>query len=111
MSLRDKIEEANQIAVGRIIQSDPVWIDIREAGQVIDGLEDHMILHSGPPVPYADMCALHRRGMISGVLFEGWADNPEEADQLLSGGISASKALWITIRWEPAPALSPNRLP
>ncbi len=86
MSLRDKIEEANQIAVGRIIQSDPVWIDIREAGQVIDGLEDHMILHSGPPVPYADMCALHRRGMISGVLFEGWADNPEEADQLLSGG-------------------------
>lgn len=86
MSLREKIDSANQLAVERIIHSDPVWTDIQEAGQIIDGLEDHMILHSGPPVAYEDMCALHRRGMISGVLFEGWADNAEDADRLLAGG-------------------------
>jgi hypothetical protein len=45
-----------------------------------------MILHSGPPIAYADMCPLHRRGMVSGALFEGWAKTEAEAVSLLESG-------------------------
>ena len=86
MQLKEKIQQANEKAVNRIIDSDPVWVDILPAGEVIDGLEDHMILHSGPPIAYEDMCMLHRRGMVSGVLFEGWAKTEEEAKKLLEVG-------------------------
>ena len=86
MELKEKIELANEKAVNRIIDSDPVWVDILPAGESVDGLEDHMILHSGPPVAYEDMCMLHRRGMVSGVLFEGWAKTEEEARAMLDAG-------------------------
>lgn len=94
MTLKEKINAANEEAISRIINSDPVWVDILSAGEVIDGLEDHMILHSGPPIEYKDMCMLHKRGMVSGVLFEGWADNEEEALKLIeSGAIKIDSAL------------------
>lgn len=86
MELKEKIQLANEKAAGFIIDSDPVWVDILPAGESVDGLEDHMILHSGPPIAYEDMCMLHRRGMVSGVLFEGWAKTKEEAQRLLETG-------------------------
>jgi len=94
MDIREKITAANEKAVGCIIESDSVWVDILPAGEVIDGLEDHMILHSGPPIEYKDMCMLHKRGMVSGVLFEGWAKTEQEAVNLIeSGAIKIDSAL------------------
>ena len=94
MTVKEKISAANEQAVSRIVNSDPVWVDILPAGEVIEGLEDHMILHSGPPIDYKDMCMLHRRGMVSGVLFEGWADNEADAVKLIqSGAIKIDSAL------------------
>ena len=61
-----------------MIDADPVWVDIQPAGESVEGMKDHMILHSGPPISFDQMCPLHRRGMISGVLFEGWAKTEEE---------------------------------
>lgn len=49
MDIRERIAQANQQAVACIIDSDPYWVDIRPAGECVEGLEDHMILHSGPP--------------------------------------------------------------
>lgn len=86
MDIREKINAANERAVKCIIDSDPVWVDILPAGEVIDGLEDYMILHSGPPIEYKDMCMLHKRGMISACLFEGWAKTKEEAVELIEAG-------------------------
>ena len=94
MDIREKIAAANEKAVQCIIDSDPVWVDILPAGEVVDGLEDHMILHSGPPIEYTDMCMLHKRGMVSGVLFEGWAKTEREAVALIeSGAIKIDSAL------------------
>ncbi|HML49263.1 MAG TPA: DUF1116 domain-containing protein, partial [Clostridia bacterium] len=45
-----------------------------------------MILHSGPPIDYEDMVMLHRRGMVSAMLFEGWAKDEREADARLKAG-------------------------
>lgn len=93
-TLRDRIELANREAVSRIIDGDPVWVDILPAGEVIDGLGDYTVLHSGPPIAFDDMTMLHQRGMVSGCLFEGWAKTEEEALALIrSGRIRMESAL------------------
>ena len=53
-----------------------------------------MILHSGPPVDYDDMVMLHKRGMVSAMLFEGWAKDEKEAVEIIrSGEIRIDSAL------------------
>ena len=94
MDIRERIAQANQQAVACIIDSDPYWVDIRPAGECVEGLEDHMILHSGPPVDYDDMVMLHKRGMVSAMLFEGWAKDEKEAVEIIrSGEIRIDSAL------------------
>ena len=94
MTIKEKIEQANDIAVNHIIDANPVWVDILPAGEVVDGLEPNMILHSGPPIEYKDMVFLHKRGMVSGALFEGLAKTEAEAvAKLESGEIKISSAL------------------
>ena len=41
MDIRERITQANQQAVACIIDSDPYWVDIRPAGECVEGLEDH----------------------------------------------------------------------
>lgn len=82
-TLKEKIDAANNKAVHCIIDSDPAWVDILPAGEVVDGLKDYTILHSGPPIEYDDMIKLHQRGLVSACLFEGWAKTEEEAFTLI----------------------------
>ncbi len=42
------MDMANEEAVNCIIGSDPAWIDILPAGDVVEGLSDYTIVHSGP---------------------------------------------------------------
>lgn len=84
--IRSKIEAANQKAVSCLTESDPYWVDILPAAECIKGLGDHVILHSGPPIEFKDMVALHQRGMVNAVLFEEWAKNEKEARKLLESG-------------------------
>ena len=84
--LKNKIRAANDKAVQCIIDSDPVWTDILPAGEVVEGLEDYTILHSGPPIGYDEMVMLHQRGLISACLFEGWAETQEEALECIKSG-------------------------
>lgn len=92
--MKQKIAEANKAAAACLTDNDPWWVDVLPAGEVVEGLEDHMILHSGPPVDLDDMVMLHRRGMVSAMLFEGWAKDEKEAMELLhSGEIKIDSAL------------------
>lgn len=84
--IREKADMANEEAVNCIIGSDPAWIDILPAGDVVEGLSDYTIVHSGPPISYEDMVMLHQRGLVSACLFEGWAKNEEEAVKLIRSG-------------------------
>lgn len=86
MDIKQKIEEANQAAFKRLIEADPVLVDIAPAIEVIPGLEDKMVIHSGPPVTWDAMCGAQRGAVIGEVLFEGWAGTVEEAERLLSSG-------------------------
>jgi len=49
-------------------------------------LTDKMILHSGPPIAWTQMCGAQRGAMIGVALFEGWAKDAAEAEQLLASG-------------------------
>lgn len=94
MDIKQKIAEANQRAARCLTENDPYWVDIRPAGECVEGLEDHMILHSGPPVDYENMVMLHKRGMVSAMLFEGWAKDEKEAVEIIrSGEIKIDSAL------------------
>ena len=84
--LSKKIEQANDIAANRLIQAEPVWEDVRPAGDVLEGMEDYTVTHSGPPIDYEDMVRLHQRGMVSACLFEGWAKTEEDALRLIHSG-------------------------
>ena len=86
MDLKEKIENANQVAANNIINSNPVWTDILPAGEVIEGLNDYTVIHSGPNIEFDDMVMLHKRGMVSACLFEGWAKTEEEAIKLIKSG-------------------------
>ena len=85
-TLKEKIELANQKATDNIINSNPVWVDILPAGEVINGLDDYTVIHAGPPIEYDDMVMLEKRGMVSACLIEGWAKNEDEAVELIKSG-------------------------
>lgn len=89
-----KIDEANTAAANAIINSDPYWIDISTAGKIIEGLEDKMIIHSGPPIEYDQMVKLHKEGMCHAAMLEGWAADEADAEaKIRSGEIRLTSAL------------------
>lgn len=51
MDIKEKIAQANEKTVHMLMDSDPVWVDMKPAIECVDGLEDHMILHSAPRSP------------------------------------------------------------
>jgi hypothetical protein len=83
VSVKDRVEAANEEAVARLLAADPVLIDVAPAGEVVDGLEGRMILHSGPPITWERMCGAQKGSVIGLVIFEGWATSPSEAERLL----------------------------
>lgn len=85
-ALGEKIARANEEAADMVINADPVWVDVRPAGEVVEGLGDYTVTHSGPPISFDDMVHLHQRGMVSACLFEGWATTEEEALELIRSG-------------------------
>jgi succinyl-CoA synthetase alpha subunit len=82
----DSILSANEEAYKRIVESEPIWIGVSRAGEVVQGLEKNMVLHTGPPIEIDDMHPSHRNGVIGGILFEGLADDPEDAVRKVKNG-------------------------
>ncbi len=86
MDIKQKIEAANQEATEKLIQGEPVLVDIAPAGEVIPGMEGRLITHSGPPIAWARMCGAQQGALIGQVLYEGWVKTVDEARELLGSG-------------------------
>lgn len=85
----DRISEANATAFDRLTDATAVWTDIVTAEDAIDGLEDRMLLHAGPPVTWAEMAGPQRGAVMGAAVYEDWAATPEAAAELAAdGGIS-----------------------
>ena len=83
---REKIEEANKKAVEIINNTDPYWIGVKPAKECVPGVEDGMIMHSGPDIPWERMCETQQQGGINGVMYEGYAKDEDEARKMLENG-------------------------
>jgi hypothetical protein len=81
-----RVDEANREVVRRIEASRPVAVTVAPAGEVIDGLGDRMLLHSGPAIGFDRVCDPQRRAMAAACVFEGWAVHRDEAEGLLATG-------------------------
>jgi hypothetical protein len=80
------VEFANAEAVKRLDEARPVLVDIAPAREVIPGMVDRMVLHSGPPVGWQRMSGAQRGAVIGMLLFERWAETVQEAVALLDAG-------------------------
>lgn len=82
----EKITQANEEAVRRMLDGDPVLVDVVPAAEAIPTLGERTILHSGPPIEWTRMCG-PMRGAVTGIaVFEGWAPDLETAATLAESG-------------------------
>lgn len=80
------IDEANRDAHQRMLDAQPVLIDVAPASEVIIGLEDRMLLHAGPPIEWQDMCGPMQAAVIGAIRYEGWTHTDTGAVTLLENG-------------------------
>jgi NifU-like protein involved in Fe-S cluster formation len=85
-SIAEKIEEANKLAVERIINSQPVLIGFDQAINCVPGMTKTTILHSGPPITFEKMSGPMKGAVTGALVFEGLAKDIEEAYEVAASG-------------------------
>lgn len=84
--LKEKIEKANNEAVDRLLAAQPIILGIGQAGLDIPGMTKKTILHAGPPITWERMSEPLRGAIIGGLIYEGLAENEQEARILAASG-------------------------
>lgn len=84
--LRLQIDAANRETVRRMVESTPVLVAVRPAGEVVPELRPTTILHAGPPIAWERMCEPQRRAVCGALVYEGLADSIETAASLVGAG-------------------------
>ena len=82
----DRVAAANARVVERLEGVSPCAVGVEPAGAVVPGLREGILLHSGPPVEWAEMCDPQRRALLAAAVFEGWAGDRAEAARMLAAG-------------------------
>ncbi|HPA78630.1 MAG TPA: DUF1116 domain-containing protein [Kiritimatiellia bacterium] len=81
-----QIEKANKKAMDIILRGMPRVIGLARAIDVIPGMKKNLFLHSGPPITWARMCGPMRGAMMGGLIYEGMAKTPAEAEKYAKSG-------------------------
>jgi len=84
-----RIDEANRKAYERYLGAQPRLVDFVLAREAIPALTERRILHSGPPIAWADMCGPQQGAICGAILYEGWAASLEAAEKLAASGAVA----------------------
>jgi hypothetical protein len=84
-----RIEQANRTAFERYLAAQPRLVDFVLARDAIPALTERRILHSGPPIAWADMCGPQQGAIAGAILYEGWASTLEAAEKLAASGAVA----------------------
>jgi Protein of unknown function (DUF1116) len=82
----ERVEAANAAAVERLEAVRPRAVTVARAGDVVPGLEDGVLLHSGPPIAFERACDPQRRALVAACVLEGWAGDCDGAQRVLAGG-------------------------
>ena len=84
-----RIENANRVAYERYLGAQPRLVDFVLARDAMPALAERRILHSGPPIAWAEMCGPQQGAICGAILYEGWAQTLEAAEKLAaSGGVA-----------------------
>lgn len=84
--IKNEIEKANQIAVDRMMESDPVWVGMGLARKVIPGMNETTFLHAGPPIDWERMSGPMKGAIMGAAIYEGWAQDRAQAERLARSG-------------------------
>ncbi len=82
----DQIDAANAKVMDIILRGMPQLVGLARAIDVIPGMTPDLILHAGPPIGWERMCGPMRGAVIGGLIYEGKATTPEEAERLAASG-------------------------
>lgn len=83
----NSIDEANRAVIDKISGSAPFLVDVVPAKDRIKEFEGRkLLLHAGPPIKWENMTGPMQGSCIGAALFEGWADNEKDAEEMLSNG-------------------------
>ncbi|HOX18839.1 MAG TPA: DUF1116 domain-containing protein, partial [Spirochaetales bacterium] len=80
------VDTANAEAVRRILAAKPTVVGIGVAKDVVPGMHRKLVLHAGPPVAWKDMSGPMRGAVMGGLIHEGLAKSPAEAEALAASG-------------------------
>jgi len=81
-----RLEQANQDALRRMCEAEPVLTGVAAARDVVPGMTDRTILTSGPVMPFARYTGGQRAALIYSALYEGLAASPAEAERRMEDG-------------------------
>ena len=81
------IKAGNHAAVERLTAGEPVLVGCVPAREALS-LEDRVVLHSGPPLPWDRACPTMQASILCAIRYEGWAaDDGEALDRIERGEI------------------------
>ena len=83
---RSDVDEANAIALRRVLDARQVLVDVQPAGEVIPGMQRDMVLHAGPPIAWERLSAPVRAAAIGAIIHEGLADDEAAAERAAATG-------------------------
>ena len=79
------IKAANQAALERLTQGEPILVDCVPAGDAL-GLAGRIVLHAGPPLPWERACATMQAAILCAIRYEGWAGDDGAARERVARG-------------------------
>ena len=80
-------DSPNGMGIAAILSSEPRWIGVSTAGDLIK-LPDMTVLHAGSPLinPHEPPLAILNSTILT-CIYEGWAKNEEDAENLIKSGV------------------------
>ncbi|MCF7858317.1 MAG: DUF1116 domain-containing protein [Candidatus Cloacimonetes bacterium] len=83
---KEVIETANKKALEIILNGKPFLVGLDIARNVIPGMKDDLLLHSGPPLTWNRMSGPMKGAMIGAMIYEGMAKDFKDAEKLGESG-------------------------
>lgn len=84
--LAARVDTANAEAVRRLDTAAPLLTRVKPAAEVVPDMGARTVLHTGPPLSWAQFCDPLRRSVHATVMAEGWAETPHQAGGLVASG-------------------------
>ncbi|MDW3177564.1 MAG: DUF1116 domain-containing protein [Acidimicrobiia bacterium] len=80
------IDTANTEVVRRLNDGVPLLRAIESATDVVPAMSDRTILHSGPSIPWSEMCNPLQRSVQAAIVAEGWVPDVASAGEAVASG-------------------------